>query len=230
MKHYDVPQWVDFARGVMQGLDVEAMRSHLAGGCSDCGETAQFYETLNQVCRTMVSNPAPDWAVRNAKAIFPANLRHSRPSFRAVRIPVELIYDSLLAPLPAGLRSSWQTGWQALYQAGECSLDLRVEPEISSGRTAVIGQISNHVKPENTMENTPIILKSGKLPIAETRSNRFGEFQLEYEQQGRLHLHVYLEDGAKCFQVPLKKLASDKPWEERLGLVSGPSKRRPDSH
>jgi hypothetical protein len=132
---------------------------------------------------------------------------------------VRLIYDSLLAPEPAGLRATWQVGWQALYRAGDCSLDLRVEPELSSTRAAVIGQISNHQVPENQMENIPVYLKSGKAVVAETRSNRYGEFQMEYEQQGRLQLCVYLDEGSKCFQVPLRKFAADKPLGvERLGL------------
>jgi hypothetical protein len=71
------------------------------------------------------------------------------------------------------------------------------------------------------MENVPVYLKSGKSVVAETRSNRFGEFQMEYEQQGRLQLCVYLEDGSKCFQVPLKKFAADKSLgAERLGITT----------
>ena len=33
---------------------------------------------------------------------------------------------------------------------------------------------------------------------------------MEYEQQGRLQLCVYL-DGSRCIQVPLKRFAADKP-------------------
>jgi hypothetical protein len=62
--------------------------------------------------------------------------------------------------------------------------------------------------------------------VAETRSNRFGEFQMEYEQQKRLQLCVFLEAGSKCIQVPVKRLAADtvggKPsvrlGKKRLGL------------
>ena len=101
-----------------------------------------------------------------------------------------------------------------------CSLDLRVEPELSSSRAALIGQISNHSTPDNLMENVPVYLKSGRSVVAETRSNRFGEFQMEYEQQGRLQLCVYLENGMKRFQVPLRKFTSERPLGvDRIGLT-----------
>jgi hypothetical protein len=216
MKHYGVSHWVDYARGLMPETDRQAMRNHLADGCSECRDLAEFTERLTDACHQMETTPAPEWVARNAKAIFPVQaVTMPKP---AKRLPAQLIYDSLLAPQPAGLRATWQVGWQALYRAGDCSLDLRVEPELSSTRASVIGQISNHTIPANKMENIPVYLKSGKSVVAETRSNRFGEFQIEYEQQGRLQLCVYLEDGEKSFQVPLKKFASEKSLgAERVG-------------
>jgi hypothetical protein len=61
--------------------------------------------------------------------------------------------------------------------------------------------------------------------VAETRSNRFGEFQMEYRQSGKLQLCVHLDNGTKCVQVPLKKLTSDRTvGADRLGLVAEPAK------
>jgi hypothetical protein len=226
MRHYGISQWVDFARGLVAESDSNAMRGH-ADACSDCREMAEFTESLAGICSQMETNPVPAWVERSGKSIFPVHTAVAPK--RALRIPVTLIYNSLLAPEAVGLRATWQVGWQALYRAGNCSLDLRVEPELASTRAAVIGQISNHIIPENQMENIPVYLKSGKSVVAETRSNRFGEFQMEYEQQGRLQLCVYLEDGSQCFQVPLKKFASEKTLgAERLGLTSGPAKPKAD--
>jgi hypothetical protein len=60
------------------------------------------------------------------------------------------------------------------------------------------------------MGNLPVSLRAGKLVVAETLSNRFGEFQLEYEQQAKLQLCIGLGDS-KIIQVPLKKFTSDQP-------------------
>jgi hypothetical protein len=208
MKHYGIAQWVDYTRGHVPALDGSAMQQHLTEGCSECLELADFCSKISNICHDMAAISVPQWVVRNARAIFP--VRRSESPRRVFRIPVELIYDSFLVPAPAGLRATWQVGWQALYRAGDCSLDLRVEPELHSSRAAVIGQISNHVLPGDRMEGIPVYVKSGRVVVAETRSNAFGEFQMEYEQQGRLQLCVDLENGSKRFQVPLKKFASDK--------------------
>jgi hypothetical protein len=121
-----------------------------------------------------------------------------------------LIFDSFLAPAPAGLRATWQVGWQGLYRAGECSLDLRIEPELKSSRAAVIGQVTNHVCPSQGMGDLTVSLRSGERIVAETVSNRFGEFQMEYEQKSQLQLVIRLQD-ANLIQVPLKKLRFDPP-------------------
>ena len=74
----------------------------------------------------------------------------------------------------------------------------------------MIGQITNHVLPELDMGNLPVRLRSGKVVVAETLSNRFGEFQMEYEQQSRLKLCIDLQDS-KNIQVPLKRFIPDQP-------------------
>ena len=226
MKHYGIAQWVDFARGVTLEQEGRTMREHLATGCLECGPFAEFCDKLARVCLALAPYRAPEAAVRNARAIFPMRWP-DRPK-GAVRIPVESIYDSFLVPVAAGMRASWQVGWQGLYRAGDCSLDLRIEPELQSSRAAVIGQISNHTVPETEMANIPICLRSGRMVVAETLSNRFGEFQMEYEQQGRLQLCIYLDGGARRIQLPLKKLVADKRagrGRRNMGTASG--KQRP---
>jgi hypothetical protein len=123
------------------------------------------------------------------------------------------MFDSFLVPAPAGLRATWQVGWQGLYRAGDCSVDLRIEPELKSSRAAVIGQITNHTLPEVDMGNLPVRLVSGKTVVAETLSNRFGEFQLEYEEQGQLKLCISLADSGEI-RLPLKKLTSEQTASE----------------
>ena len=156
----------------------------------------------------MTSVAVPESAVRLAKAIFPVPRKTARRPFL---VPCELVFDSFVAPSPSGLRASWQVGWQGLYRAGDCSLDLRIEPELKSSRASVIGQITNAERPESEMNNIAVCLKAGKEVVASTVSNRFGEFQIEYEQQARLQLCVFLEGGARRIQVPLKKLTTDNP-------------------
>ena len=208
MKHYGIEQWADFTRGLSGLNEHHEMTAHLASGCENCRELAEFTKKLQVTCNSLAVQEVPEAAVRLARSLFP--VRAHAVVKRGMRLPIELIFDSLLVPVPAGLRASWQVGWQGLYRAGDCSVDLRIEPELTTSRAAVIGQITNHVLPELEMSNLPVRLRSGKVVVAETLSNRFGEFQMEYEQQSRLKLCIDLQDS-KNIQVPLKKFIPDQP-------------------
>jgi hypothetical protein len=51
---------------------------------------------------------------------------------------------------------------------------------------------------------------------------------MEYEQQGRLQLCVYLDGGARRIQVPLKKLVADThAGRDRLNIGTASGKKRP---
>ena len=207
MKHYAIDQWVDFTRGIVAGDEAAQMQAHLRIGCLDCSRLSSFTSKLTDTCTGLASSSVPESSVRLARAIFPVRLP-DRPK-RGNRLPVKMIFDSFLVPSAVGLRSTWQVGWQGLYRAGDCSVDLRIEPELKSLRAAVIGQISSHLEPAVEMGNLPVCLRSGKLVVAETKSNRFGEFQMEYDQQLQLKLCIYLRDS-KSIQVPLKKFTSEQ--------------------
>jgi hypothetical protein len=208
MKHFVMEQWVDLSRKLVGEDERRQMQEHLASGCHGCSQLAELTQRLVNCCTNIATGQVPEATVRLARAIFPVRTP-DRPK-RGSRIPIELIFDSFLAPAPAGLRSTWQVGWQGLYRAGECSLDLRIEPELQSSRAAVIGQITNHVCPSRGMGDLAVSLRAGDRIVAETVSNRFGEFQLEYEQKSQVQLVICLQD-ANLIQVPLKKLRFDQP-------------------
>jgi hypothetical protein len=208
MTHYVMEQWVDFSRNLGDGEERARMHGHLATGCGECTRLLAVTTKLVATCGQLNAIEVPEYAMRMARAIFPLRMPE-RPK-RGNRLPIELIFDSFLVPATAGLRSTWQVGWQGLYRTAECSVDLRIEPELKSPRAAVIGQITNHVQPTEAMSDLPVSLRAGKLVVAETLSNRFGEFQMEYEQQSQLKLCIHLRDS-KLIQVPLKKLTADQP-------------------
>lgn len=132
MNHYGIAQWVDFARGLVPQETRMEMQDHLAAGCTDCQKSLYFCDKLARICRQMGTDAVPDYAVRNVRAMFPASA--PKTPKRAFRIPIQLIYDSFLVPVPAGLRSTWQVGWQGLFHAGDCSVDLRVDPNYDPPR------------------------------------------------------------------------------------------------
>ena len=208
MNHFVLEQWVDYSRNLTGAEERRQMQGHLAAGCHGCRQLADLTQRLVNCCANIAAGQVPEATVRLARAIFPVRTP-DRPR-RGNRLPIELIFDSFLAPAPAGLRTTWQVGWQGLYRAGECSLDLRIEPELKSSKAAVIGQVTNHVSPSMGMGNLAVSLRSGDRIVAQTVSNRFGEFQMEYEQKAPLQLVIRLQD-TNLIQVPLKKLRFDPP-------------------
>jgi hypothetical protein len=221
MTHYAIGQWLDYARGIASEGDKRAMEAHLSTACPECVQNAAFWKHLAKVCDRLAIQGAPEQAARLARAICPSRLP-ARPR-RIFRIPVELVFDSFLAPAPVGLRATWQVGWQGLYRAGDCSIDVRIEPDLRSTRAALIGQISNHETPGIQMEGMKVSLKAGRQVIAETLSNRFGEFQIEYQQQQRLQLWIRRDDGSRII-APLRRIAAGKP--ERNALPRGKAEKR----
>ncbi len=226
MKHYGVRHWVDLARRVATLTERAEMMAHLDAGCTDCQTVSDFCEKLASVAAVMRDQLVPESAARAAMAIFPARPRQRWK--RALLVPVELVYDSFLVPIPAGLRASWQVGWQAMYRAGDCSVDLRVDPDLRSSRATLTGQVSSHVSPDRTMENIPVCLRAGKRTVAETLSNQFGEFQMEYDQQGQLELCIELDGGSRRIVAPLRRIASqDGGRAGRPQTAAGTRRRKP---
>ena len=143
------------------------------------------------------------------------------------RIVAELIFDSSRAPAMAGMRSTGQVGWQCVYRAGDCILDVRIEPELYTSRAALIGQVSHQAACVDQLSDLTVRLKSGRVVVAETRSNQYGEFQFEYEQQPRMQLRILLDGGSRCIQVPLKKIALARPASaDNLHLATFGGKKR----
>ncbi len=107
--------------------------------------------------------------VRSVRRIFilqlPEKVRLLPP------VPARLLYDSSREPLPAGLRTQQRLSRQALYQAGDYSLDLRLESERGTSRVALVGQIQNRKQPGKRLGGVPVLLVSGKQILAQAVSN-----------------------------------------------------------
>src|SRR2546426_5140677 len=164
MKHLDLIQLTDYIRGATAEAQAAAMEAHLASGCQKCRLTADLLHKLAAAARSDSQVQVPDYALRCARAIF--LLQQPEKVQILPRIPARLLYDSFREPLPAGLRTQQRLSRQTLYQAGDYSLDLRLENERGSSRVALVGQIENRNHPEKRVSNVPTasILDSTQIP------------------------------------------------------------------
>jgi hypothetical protein len=174
MKHYTLHEWVDFARGVLPSEFRGAMRRHLDSPCRQCQDAAAFWQTVLTRASRIVECQPPEGALRQVKALFRfIKLSESRPGPLGL---AERIFDSVLSPAPAGLRSLSTTGRRMVYRSGDCLLDLCLQT--GTRGISLVGQVLKASNPAEAYGGARVLLWGASV-LAEATSNEFGEFLLE---------------------------------------------------
>ena len=73
MDHYEIAEWADYVRGVMQTPERGQMTAHLASGCEECAETCRVLREIAEAAATAGAAemvPVPDELLRRAESIF----------------------------------------------------------------------------------------------------------------------------------------------------------------
>lgn len=207
VSHYDITQWADFARGLVTAAENSAMQQHLAA-CSKCARTKKLLERLVKAAAADAACEVPEEVTHSARAIF----SRQQPEEAGVlsRILARLVYGGSLEPLPAGVRAQQRLSRQAMYEAGDYSVDLRLEQEPGSSQVTMVGQVADRGQAGQPLQEVPVMLMSGREVVARAVSNRFGEFQIEYQPRKRLRLEVSVKQAGKRIEVSLDALASAK--------------------
>jgi hypothetical protein len=211
VKHYDMNQWTDYVRRVGDASQRDEMERHLGTGCNKCEGVVAFLKRLTTVTATD-TRTVPDFLVHNAKALFA--FRHPEKVSLASTI-AKLVYDSFREPVPAGVRGQPRVTRQAMYEAGDYCVDLRMEHERGGALVTLVGQVASRKDPVKAIAGTPVMLMAGKDVVARASCNQFGEFQMEYQaqQQIRLHVPVAHEDN-RWIEVRLFELSPENSGEE----------------
>ena len=205
MKHFDINDWADFARGTATEADRAAMETHLTAGCRRCNATLAFVKRVVAATQADSLYGPPEAVVRYAKAIG-TMLRPQR--IPGSRLVARLVYDSFRDPAPVGLRAEDRVARHTTHEAGSFAVDLRLEQMKGSPVATLVGQLTNRQEPEGAMAEAPVMLMSSKDIIAHTVYNRFGEFQLDYVPSRNLRLFVDVSPG-KRLELSLGRLAGD---------------------
>ena len=116
-----------------------------------------------------------------------------------------LIYDSLLEPLPGGVRARRPKWRQLLYEAGDYYIDLVFYQVPNTRLVRLLGQVTNRRDPTWFPGTRPILLKSGKTTVRRAASSEFQEFQMEYEPQPGLRLEVPIVGVREPIELALER-------------------------
>ncbi len=182
MKHFSEAQWVDFARDFVSSKEKMDMQEHIQNGCQKCRDTLQTWQSVFSITAGEGTLTPPADVVRVVKSQFA--VLAPEPS-RGIRV----LFDSNLQPITAGIRGS-VSARQFLYETDEYYIDLRLEPRREADRACLVGQILTRKGVERAAEGVAVRVQKGKLPIAETIANRFGEFQLEFDGASDLCISI----------------------------------------
>lgn len=207
MGHFELGQWVDFTRGFAPDDRRFDMEQHLSG-CTECQATVQFLTLVARVAAATPRAEVPASLVEAAKAVFPVPQPVEVPPLR--RLAARLTFAPFLEPLPAGVRSEYRPVRQALYQAGDYSVDLRVDSERDVAAVTLVGQIANQAVPDEKLARIPVFLMAGGRVVCETVSNDFGEFCLECKPVHNLRLCLPVEKSGLQVEVSLNRLMAER--------------------
>jgi len=195
MSHYPDETWTDWARGTAAPALRDEIRDHVASGCEECRYALETWEAVADAAKRDREYEPPATVLQNAVALY-RRYAPTRPEAldRSPRL-AELIFDSFRNPLPAGVRSLERATRHLSYKAGSFFIDVRIEEANAAGLASVVGQLMHHPDASSmSLEGLVVVLTSGRATLAETTTNRFGEFVFEMDTQRENHLAIGVGD------------------------------------
>jgi len=219
MRHFSLEEWADFARGVAGKLEKNVMQTHLETGCKECAKVFNTWKRIHEAARRESAYSPPESVVRTVKGL---GAIHGLGKVSRVKSPIpQLLFDSFRSPLPAGVRSDALTARQLLYGLNTYRVDLRIQPQEDSDKVAVVGQILDSSDPDHAIGILHVVLRKGKKIIAESMTNRYGEFHLECDLENCLQLQAGLPHG-QVVHIPLvEPIAETVPEAPEVNDSSG---------
>lgn len=103
---------------------------------------------------------------------------------RLNRVSARLLFDTADHPASQGIRGGEADSRHLLYEVEQLCLDLRLDYASLSSQTVLVGQLADRHDPLKPMTDVPVFLLAGDKVLANTVSNRQGEFQMQYEPDG----------------------------------------------
>lgn len=190
--HFRLEEWAEFLRGRVQLEEGARMERHLQHGCPDCSRTLELWRGVFDAASREAASEPPDDVLRCAKALYSAfppdkksglNLRVARLS----RFGQQASEGTRSSPGPAGTH--------LLFREGTVLLDMSVRPMRASESVSLMGQVVDSAQLNVPMEDRRVSVVRASNALAQTSTNEFGEFRLEFEpSEDLLFLIVELEN------------------------------------
>jgi hypothetical protein len=211
MNHFTLEEWADFVRHLKNPSMNAQMQQHLDKGCKQCAKVVRVWRDLLAFGAGEALYRPPDRALRSVRGYY--GLLKPQRRVSRVAIMALLVFDSVREAMPAGVRSSQLSPRQLVYAAGNLVIDLRLEPRLE--RVYVVGQAQSRATANRGIAGIEVFALKGTETVAQTTSNRFGEFQLELEPQEDEGFSIVLK-RPKSIVIPLRDLRSPQGGGSKL--------------
>src|SRR4051795_12941787 len=177
MSHFSAMEWVDFARGLVPPEKATLMETS-AQSCDECKSSSAFwghvYELLNREGDYEPSTPVLQAVIDAFPEEKPA------PWWAKVTDLATVIFDSVLQPALAGVRSSAKSNRQMTVESGAFVVDLQLESDSVQNQYSLTGQILGNGTAISKISGAEVVLLSPEKVVQKTRANELGEFCLDF--------------------------------------------------
>ncbi|MBI4907485.1 MAG: hypothetical protein HY820_27920 [Acidobacteria bacterium] len=207
--HFDDDTWLDVVRSIPTAANDE-LQQHLNSGCETCHAALRLWTGVRDSLPEALLEGPSEQAVRAVLKAF--ELQNKVPLLTRIAEAARLLFDSSFEPVPFGVRGGNRPARHLLHEAGGTLIDLRIEQE-TSGPACITGQI-HAADSLNAGPHPPAIylVQDGQRLIANTLCTGLGEFQMEFQQQGRLSIFVEMSASQIVgIQLP-ELLPSTNAW------------------
>jgi hypothetical protein len=192
-RHFPDEAWIEMIRGFAGADQLRDMQRHLDQGCPQCSDNYAHWRLVKATQDAEPQYEPPVQAVHAVKNAFPFSRK--LPFLSAMAAAAELLFDTYLDPLPAGVRGANVPARHLLHRSGDLLVDLRLENE-GGNLMYLTGQILYRDAASKTTGGSGVLLAQGEdRLLAQTVANRAGEFQLEFEYGAGLTLYFEAPEG-----------------------------------
>jgi hypothetical protein len=197
MKHFTLAEWADFVRHLTDPAVTATMQWHLDEGCEACTKVVRVWRGLLDFGSKEKLFSPPDRVLRSVVGYYRL-FRDWKVESPAARV-ASLVFDSLLEPIPVGIRSSQASPRRMLYFAGDFVIDLRLEQKAHQLR--LVGQAER--QGSRLVSGMRVLVQKADETVAQTRCNRYGEFQVDVRLKEIDELSVVLRRNNFALIIPL---------------------------
>jgi hypothetical protein len=185
-EHFNIEDWVDFVRDLVEPERRGRMQQHLDDGCVDCARVVELWQSVLDIARRGRQFEMLDKDIRCARALFAAFPPNVASDVK-LRVSHLMPYERT-----EGVRGPRTSPGRFVLEQDQVLLDL--EFKVSSDGVSLMGQILSTSVQQEQYSYRVVKLVGEQGLVAQSTTNEFGEFRLEYRLQHELLLVIELED------------------------------------